>query len=455
MSIKYFFSLTTFVCLFALSAGAGEARADQPPAATAQEAAFPNYADKAAGEKFDAEKIAQLEARMRQFVSDGDTYGIATLLMQDGKVVSHAQAGIRNIMQGAPITEDTIYRIYSMSKPVTGVAMMMLYEEGKFSLDDPVSKYIPEFENLQVVSSYAEDGSFEVEELQRQPTMRELMSHTAGFAYGLYGDDPSNKAFMKQRILFAPDLPTFINKVATVPLMFQPGEQWFYSVAVDIQGAIVERLSGLSFGEFLRTRMFEPLGMKDTGFYVPEDQYHRFSNVFGFNPENKKFQVLPFGQEKYNILGDLLYKKDTIDMESGGGGLVSTLGDYARFCQMLANGGELNGQRVLKPETIKMMRTNVLVGDQKVTIQGVLRPADSPTVGFGLDFGVLLPPESGASLPGEGSYFWGGAAGTWFWIDPVNNFYFIGMIQRFPQGGPEVDFRGISQKMVYEALVQN
>ncbi|MEM7359966.1 MAG: serine hydrolase domain-containing protein [Pseudomonadota bacterium] len=446
MSFKILFSLLLSFSLVALPVNA-----DNQSAAALK--SFPDYAGKSVSEHFDADKIAQLESRMHKFVSDGDTYGIATLLMQDGKVVSHTQAGIRNLMKGAPITEDTIYRIYSMTKPVTGVAMMMLYEKGKFSLDDPVSKYIPEFADLQVVKSYTKEGEVELEDLQRQPTMRELMSHTAGFAYGLYGDDPSNRGFMQKRILFSPDLQTFIDKVSTVPLMFQPGEKWFYSAAVDIQGAIVERLSGMSFGEFLKSRLFDPLGMSDTGFYVPEDKYSRFSNVFGFHPETKKFQLLPFGEEKYNILGDMMYKKGSFGMESGGGGLVATLGDYARFCQMLANGGELNGHRIIKAETIKLMRTNVLKEGQSVDIQGVLRPADSPQIGFGLDFGVLQPSASGKAVTGEGSYFWGGAAGTWFWIDPTNNFYFIGMIQRFPQGGPEVDFRGISQKMVYEALV--
>lgn len=414
--------------------------------------AFPDFSSKSPGLAFDADKIAALEARMLQFVADGDTKGIATLLIKDGKVISHTQAGVRHILDGAPITDDTIYRIYSMTKPITGVALMMLYEQGKFSLDDPVSKYIPEFTKLEVVKSFAEDGSFEVEPLQRQPTMRELMSHTAGFAYGLYGKDPSNVAFMKKRVLASPDLSTFIDRVATIPLMYQPGENWFYSAAVDIQGAIIERLTGMTLGEYFQSKLFAPLGMNDTGFFVPDEKVDRFSNVFGFHPETKKFQLLPYAEEKYNFFGDMALKKGEFGMESGGGGLASTLGDYARFCQMLANGGEFNGIRILKPETVKLMRTNVLQEKQKVSIAGTLTQEAGGELGFGLDFGIFKNKDSDKLKMGDGSYFWGGAAGTWFWIDPVNNLYFIGMIQRFPQGGPEVDFRSISRDLVYAAI---
>lgn len=404
---------------------------------------FPDYSTAAVGNHFDPNKIEALEARMEQFVTDGDAKGIATVLVKDGKVISHMQAGIRRVTDGAPIAEDTIYRIYSMTKPITGVALMMLYEEGKFSLDDPISKYIPEFTDLQVVKSF-DNGETVLESPTRQPTMRQLMSHTAGFAYGLYGDDPANKAFMEQKILRSPDMKAFIDSVAKVPLMHQPGSDWFYSASVDIQGAIVERLSGMKFSEYLKTRLFDPLGMDDTGFSVPAENYGRFSDVFGYHPATKKFGRVPFPR--------VAYKPETVAMESGGGGLVSTLGDYARFCQMLANGGEFQGKRILKPETVKLMRTNVLTSGQTVNIAGTLTQATSDTLGFGLDFGIIRNTGSNGVVYGDGTYFWGGAAGTWFWIDPVNNLYFIGMIQRFPQNGPPTDFRSISRDLVYDAL---
>jgi CubicO group peptidase (beta-lactamase class C family) len=416
-------------------------------------ALFPDFDSESVGDKFDGEKIAELERRMRQFVSDGDTFGIATLLVHEGKVISYAQAGIRDIMQGDPITQDTIYRIYSMTKPITGVAMMMLYEQGKFSLDDPVSKFIPEFNGLEVVKSYDKDGDFEVEPLNRQPTMRELMSHTAGFAYGLYGADPSNRAFMKQGVLASPDLQTFIDKVAGIPLIHQPGEQWFYSAAVDIQGAIIERITSMTLGEYFSSKIFEPLGMLDTAFYVPADKSERFSDVFAYHPETKKFQRLPFAEQKFNVLGDMSYSKESRGMESGGGGLVSTMADYARFCQMLANGGELDGAQIIDQESLMLMRTDVLDAEHRVDISGTLTESEVKRIGFGLNFGVIRSNEEENSRMGIGSYFWGGAAGTWFWIDPVNKLFFIGMVQRFAPGGPEADFRGVSQKLVYDALL--
>lgn len=415
--------------------------------------AFPDLNSALVGAEFNAEKIAALENRMHQFVSDGDTMGIATLLVHDGKVVSHTQAGVRDIIAGAPITQDTIYRIYSMTKPITGVAMMQLYEQGKFSLDDPVSKFIPEFEGLEVVKSYEKDGSFEVEPLERQPTMRELMSHTAGFGYGLFGGDPSNQAFRKQGVLGSADLQKLIDNVASIPLMHQPGKHWFYSISVDIQGAIIERITGKTLGEYFSSQIFAPLGMSDTAFYVAADKADRLSDVFAYHPETKKFQRMPFIEPKYNQMGDMSFTKETRRMESGGGGLVSTLADYARFCQMLANGGEIDGVRVLKAASIELMRTNVLRDEQNVNIAGTLTEAESERLGFGLNVGTIRKSENSKQGMSEGSYYWGGAAGTWFWIDPANKLYFIGMIQRFPQGGPDIDFRRVSRELVYDALV--
>jgi len=419
-----------------------------PPSALSAEreefSSFPDYSTETAGADFDPVKIAALEARMEKFVTDGDTKGIATLLVKDGKIISHMQAGVSKNSDKTEIDDDTIYRIYSMTKPITGVALMMLHEEGKFSLNDPIAKYIPEFADLKVVKSYDKEAGVVLEPLTVQPTMRQLMSHTAGFAYGLAGDDPSNAAFRNEKILRSADMQTFIDKVAKVPLMAQPGKQWYYSAGVDIQGAIVERLSGMKFGDYLKEKIFDPLNMDDTGFSVPADDYDRFSDVFGYMPGSTTMIRVPFPQ--------VMFKPETINMESGGGGLVSTLDDYARFCQMLANGGELDGRRILSPETIKLMRTNILTGDQKVNIAGTLTQAQSDYLGFGLGFGVIRNDGTGDLSYGDGSYFWGGAAGTWFWIDPVNNLFFIGMIQRFPQNGPQVDFRGISGKLVYDAL---
>ena len=331
---------------------------------------------------------------------------------------------------------------------------MMLYEQGEFSLDDPVSKFIPEFEGLEVVKSYEQDGSFDLEPLERQPTMRELMSHTAGFAYGISGMDPSNVEFRKQGVLGSPDLQTLIDKVATIPLIHQPGTDWEYSISVDIQGAIIERITGMTLGEYLDKKLFTPLGMSDTAFYVAADKADRLADMFAYHPVTQNFQRMPFSEPDYNLLGDISYSKETRGMESGGGGLVSTMADYARFCQMLINGGEFNGTRILSEKSIKLMSTNVLTEGQKVNIAGNLTESGSDRLGFGLNFGIILGAEFSKSNYGDGNYFWGGAAGTWFWVDPANDLFFIGMIQRFPKSPPSVnpDFRGVSQKFVYDSL---
>lgn len=390
--------------------------------------------------------IAKLEAKMGAYIAERRLYGIHTRLVKDGETASDFKAGLRGLMTQKPIEDDTIYRIYSMTKPITGVAMMMLWEEGKYKLDDPVTDYIPEFEDLKVLTGVAEDGSAIVVDMDRAPTMREVMSHTAGFAYGLGGTDPANQAFRDQEILRAPDMQTFINKVADVPLLFQPGEHWSYSASVDIQGYIIEKLSGQSFGEFLDERLFTPLGMTDTGFYVPAEDYDRFSEVYGFNPENGQLVPVPYPT--------VMFKKETVAFESGGGGLVSTMDDYGQFAQMLVNDGELNGKRFLKPETVALMATNVLTEDQKLSSLGTNAGETYPGLGMGLNVGTV---EDSAAVPTEipsGSYFWGGAASTWFWIDPVNDLYFIGMVQIFETGNPgeELELRETSGALVYEAL---
>jgi CubicO group peptidase (beta-lactamase class C family) len=422
---------------------------------TSDFASFPGFDSKLLRADFDSEKLAALEDRMRKFVADGDTMGIATLLVRDGKVASYAQAGVRDIVKGKPITQDSIYRIYSMSKPITGVAMMMLYEQGAFSLDDPVSKFIPEFEGLEVVKSYEKDGSFELESLERQATMRELMSHTAGFAYGFSGMDPSNAGYRKHNVLGSSDLQSLVDKVASVPLMHQPGTKWEYSISVDLQGAIIERITGMTLGEYLDKKLFTPLGMSDTAFYVSADKADRLADLFAYHPVTQTFQRMPFSEPQYNLLGDISYSKETRGMESGGGGLVSTMADYARFCQMLINGGTLNGVRVITEESVKLMSTNILSAKQKVDIDGDLSNAQKDRLGFGLNFGIIMGAESNKSNYGDGSYFWGGAAGTWFWIDPANDLFFIGMIQRFPKSPPGInpDFRGVSHEFVYDSLV--
>jgi CubicO group peptidase (beta-lactamase class C family) len=395
---------------------------------------------------FDAAGLAALASAMQGFVDAGQVIGMQTLLVKDGEVAQYGEYGVRDVETATPVQPGTIYRIYSMTKPITGVALMQLYEQGKFSLDDSVTKFIPEFENLKLLGGENEDGTPILVDLERPATMRELMSHTAGFAYGLGGGDYANNQFREQEVLRAPDLHTFIDKVAGIPLLYQPGEKWYYSAAVDIQGYLVEKLSGMSFGEYLDANVFTPLNMDDTGFYVPEADYDRLADVTIYYEQAGKF--VPVYTE------NIQFRKSTVPFESGGGGLVSTIDDYARFSQMMLNGGSLSGQRILKPETVALMTQNHLPEGIGIGFDGTNANllAGEPHK-FGLDFGIITDPIAMKSLAGTGTYYWGGAAGTWFWIDPENDLFFIGMIQRFGQLPDEpADFRTESMRLIYEAL---
>lgn len=391
---------------------------------------------------FSAEGLKKLDAHMQGLVDQGHLPGVTTMLVRHGKVVNFEVHGNKGF-DGPPMTKDTIFRIYSQTKPVTGVAMMILFEEGKWTLDDPVSKFIPEFANLRVFKSVNADGSFDTVPAERPPTMRELMSHSAGFAYGLVPDNPLDKAYA-DKVLGARSRDDFVKAIAEIPLVDQPGKRWKYSIAVDIQGLIVEKLTGQSLGDFMKARIFDPLKMKDTGFWLPAEKADRLASLYVWNPKANKLAPA----DGFMVLD---ITKPPV-MASGGGGLVSTNADYARFAQMLLNGGELEGARILKPETVKLMRTNALSDT-------IMNSSDPPFNtargrGFGLDFAVVLD-SAKAGPQGEGTYSWGGAAGTWFWIDPKNDLFFLGMIHILNKGGdPAIkDIDDDSAKLVYDALI--
>jgi CubicO group peptidase (beta-lactamase class C family) len=334
------------------------------------------------------------------------------------------------------MAKDSIFRIYSMSKPITGVAMMMLYEEGKFRLSDPVEKYIPEFKGLKVASGVGKGGPL-IEEADHPMTIRELMTHTAGLTYGLFSKSQVDTMYVKAGVLSpAQTLKDMIDKLSKIPLRQQPGSLWHYSVAVDVQGYLVEVLSGQPFDVFLKERVFDPLGMKDTGFYVPEEKASRFAQVYFYDKEGKLIAQEGFG-------GENTYLKPATFF-SGGGGLVSTALDYMRFCQMLLNGGELDGVRILSPLSVDLMRRNHLPRD-------MIEMSPGSGTGFGLDFAVVLDPVEANSFS-KGEYYWGGAAGTWFWIDPVEDLVFVGMIQQFGQNRPDV--RSLTRQLTYQAIIE-
>jgi CubicO group peptidase (beta-lactamase class C family) len=426
---------------FALLAVLGLAAcASAPPAAEAP--ASVSLAAETPPPAFSAEGIAALEARMAAYVEDGAAKGIATRLVRGGEVISDVRYGIRREADAAPVEGDTIWRVYSMSKPVTGVALLTLWEEGAFQLDDPVTKYFPEIDGLQVFTGLDAAGEPVLVPATRPATIRELMSHTAGFGYGLRGGDYVNDMFQKKQVFQSPTMAEMVTRVASIPLLHQPGEVWDYSIAVDLQGALIERLSGQTLGEFFETRLFGPLGMKDTGFFVPEADYDRFSDVWGWSAEQGAFAALP--------MPAFQYRKGMIAFEGGGHGLVSTMDDFARFAEMLANGGSLDGVQILKPETVAMMATDVLPEGAFLGFDGTAS-SEAAGVGFGLNVAVIRDAGNERGFP-QGAYTWGGAAGTWFWVDPANRLYFVGMVQRFGQGGPAFGARAESAGLVYKAL---
>jgi CubicO group peptidase (beta-lactamase class C family) len=395
---------------------------------------------------FDAQRLKRLDDYMAQVVTDGRVAGMTTLLARHGKVVEFKTYGKASLATGAPMGRDAVFRIYSMSKPITGVAMMILFEEGKWRLDDPVTRFVPEFKDLKVMTGVDAAGKMTVVDMKRPPTMREIMSHTAGFGYGLGDTNPVDKLYRAKRVLGSKGLKEMIDRTAEIPLKFQPGTSWEYSSAVDIQGYIVEKISGESLGQFMREHIFQPLRMTDTAFYVPPDKTSRLASVYYFDKESGKI-----AEAKALFGAGVQDFTKPPSMESGGGGLVSSTTDYARFSQMILNKGELDGVRILSPASVALMGTNVIPHDVLVSSNGTTASRFNEAVGFGLDFMVVKDARAAGDLEGDGTLSWGGAAGTWFWIDPANDVIFVGMIQRFGGTGGD-DLSGQARTLTYQAL---
>lgn len=391
---------------------------------------------------FSSETLKELDPAMQGIVDKGQLSGVVTLLARHGKIVQHKAYGMADIASRTPMQLDTIVRVYSMTKPIAGAAMMMLYEEGKWQPSDPIAKHIPEFANLKVYG-VDKDGKPALDAPAHAPTMGELMSHNAGFTYGLFGNSPVDQLYRADNPLDAPSLQAFIDKVATKPLLYQPGEKWVYSVSVDIQGYLVQKLSGKTFPDFLRDRIFTPLGMKDTGFFVPDAKMKRVATIYAWDQKTGALAAQPHDPEINRMPG----------LPSGGGGLYSTAADYFRFAQMMLNGGELDGKRLLRTSTVTMMRTNVL-NDRTLNSKSGIGPVHlQPGLGFGYDFAVLSDPAALNSPLGKGTYWWWGIAGTWFWNDPSNDVVFIGMIQRRGGAPGAANHEDLARAIVYKALI--
>lgn len=364
-------------------------------------------------------RLDAVAADLKARIDEGKLSGAVVMVAQDGEVLMHEAMGYQNVEDQVPMSKDTIFRIFSMTKPVTGTALMMLWDEGKFQLDDPVEMHLPELAGMQVFVEQNEDGSWVTEPADHPMTVRELMSHTGGLVYTPpLSQGPVAEAYAKAGImnLTGATLAESMPALKDIPLSYQPGSQWVYSISVDVQGYMVERVSGMRFGEFLETRIFQPLGMVDTGFSVKPENAARLSRQYAPNDDGtlRRTDNRP-GLANFDFLSPPKF-------ESGGGGLTSTAADYMRFVQMHLGGGELNGVRILSEAAVAQMRANQL--PEAVANIGQLYPGNV----FGLDFAIVENSDSyqGAS---EGTHWWWGIAGSWFWIDPVENIGFIGMIQ--------------------------
>lgn len=397
---------------------------------------------------FSSQRLERLHAAMQQVVDQKQIAGIVTILARHGKVVDYRTYGYRDLESKTPMPKDAIFRDFSMTKPVTGVAMMILYEEGKWLPSDPIAKFIPEFAHLKVYKGTDAEGNITLVDPDHPPTMRELMSHTAGFTYGFFGDTPVDKLYRDRQVLGSKNLQEMIDKLASIPLLYQPGKGWTYSVSMDIQGYIIEKLSGQSLPDFDREHIFRPLGMKDAGFYVPPDKRTRFATNYQ-NAPGPNGELMPVVRGPGGSRSD--YAAEPA-MPSGGGGMVSTAEDYYRFATMLLNGGELNGARILAPASVHLMTSNHLPSSLLTGEFGIGLQQMRPGFGYGYNCAVVFdPPE--ANLPeGKGTFFWDGAAGTWFWVDPTNDIVFIGMIQRLlGPASPNLEY--LSRPLVYQALI--
>lgn len=365
-------------------------------------------------------RLAELDKAMQNFVDRGRLAGVLTGVARDGKLAHVGAHGMRDIEADKPMRRDTIFRIYSMSKPITTAALMTLYEEEKFDLDDPVSKYIPAFADLKVYDG-KEGETIKTSPLARPITIRDLMRHTAGLGYGLRPTDPVEIMYREANLLDrSSTLDTMIDKLVKLPLIAQPGTKWVYSIGVDVQGKLIEKLSGTSLDAFFSKRIFEPLAMSDTGFFVPAAKLDRFATNYG--PKQGGGLAVVDAAAKSPFLQSPAFF-------SGGGGLVSTLDDYLRFAQMMLNGGELDGKRILKPETVAMMTKNQL--DPKlVPISLGFLPL--PRTGFGLGVAVKVSASPAESQGSIGEYMWAGAASTQFFVAPRERLIGVIMTQYLP-----------------------
>jgi CubicO group peptidase (beta-lactamase class C family) len=384
----------------------------------------------------DPAALAKIDALIAEQIAAKQLPGAAVIVARHGKIVHRLVQGLKNLARDEAVAFDTIFPIFSMTKPITAAAMMVLYDRGLWSPDDAVAKHLPEFADVKLVDGAAPDHA---------PTMRELMTHTAGFGYAIgFGPfDTTDQAYLDAKIWEAGSLAEFAQRVATAPLAYQPGTSWRYSLSMDLQGAIIEKLSGQSLPDFMRETLFAPLGMADTDFWVPADKQPRLATLYHM-----------YGETQLTELNFPGFKRDGVrlpKLPSGGGGLYASVGDYARFAQMLLNKGELDGTRVIAASSIELMTSNHL--PQALIDHRFIAGAQAvkPGRGYAFNGAVFYDPELAGSPVGKGTYQWDGAGGAWFWVDPEHDLLFVGLIGRMMQEGM-VPYQAETQKLIAEAM---
>jgi CubicO group peptidase (beta-lactamase class C family) len=395
----------------------------------------------------------------RSYVEAGRFPGTQLLIYRRGKVVHSTVQGFADVERKVPVKDDTIFRIYSMTKPITSVAFMMLVEEGRVALDEPVHKYIPEWKNLGVFQA-GTAPAFLTRPPSRPMLIVDLLRHTSGLTYGFMQRTNVDAAYREKKIgdvVKAGTLDSMIEDLARIPLEFSPGEAWNYSVATDVLGYLVGKISGIPFERFLKERIFNPLGMNDTDFFVPADKAHRFAACYSADPQGG----MTFHATERK--GGLTLQDDPTTSSflspptliSGGGGLCSTTADYLTFCRALLNGGELGGVRLIGPKTLKLMTSNHLPGgvDLPALSLSLFSEAAYSGIGFGLGFAVTMNPAQTLIAGSPGEYNWGGAATTSFWIDPAEELIAIFMTQVLPSSA--YPLRRELRTMVYAAITDS
>ncbi|MEP7243987.1 MAG: serine hydrolase domain-containing protein [Gammaproteobacteria bacterium] len=404
-------------------------------AASLQPAASPESAG------MSSERLARLDRAMQEEVDQKRKAGIITLVARHGQIVQLKAYGYADVQSGRKMQTDSLVRLFSMTKPITSVALLTLYEQGKFQLNDPLEKYIPAFANVKVFAGLDAKGAMILEAPKRKITIQDVFRHTAGFVYAFGPTTPVDKSYLDAGISFAKlnSLDELVQKVAAQPLLYRPGEQWVYSVAHDVQAYLVEKLSGMRFEEYCRKVIFEPLGMKDTVFGVPAQVRARYTSMYGTDKDGHLYRIEAPGGVSTSMFGS--YDR-YVDKPFGGLSLSATITDYLKFAQMLLNGGELDGTRILGRKTVELMTMNHL-------------PPNIPSIsfekgkGYGLGVSVLESAAANGNEGSKGMFGWAGAASTWVNMDPKEELVMLVFTQYMPA---DFEFGNRVQNLVYQAI---